>query len=443
MAINSKEKFNTERPIKTTASPKKKLLIFAHYYHPDVASTGQLLKDQAEGMLHDFDVTVICTVPSYGGTVEDKYKTQKYYFENINGVRVIRVRVPEFKKTKKHSRMINIACYFFRALIAATKSGKQDYVFAISQPPILGGLLGVCGKWLKRAKFIYNIQDYNPEQFKAVNYFNSGFVMKIMMALDKFSCKKAAKVIVVGRDMIPTMIHRFTNKNGKLSPKLPKTVFINNWMDERIVYPLDRDNERVIEFKKKYGLDNKFVVMYSGNIGLYYDLENLIKVIERFKYRDDVVFPFVGAGSKKDEIERYAKDHDMKNVVFIPYQSKEDLIYSLNAADVHWVVNAEGIKGVSCPSKLYGVLAAAKPVLAVLEKGVEARDIVEKTECGYATKPRDYEGVENLIEKFISLDKNNLSKMGNRGYEYMKENLTREMSINKYINEIISINTEK
>ena len=97
---------------------KKKLLIFAHYYYPDVASTGQLLKDQAEGMLDEFEVTVICTVPSYTGIVEDKYKTKKYYFEDINGVKVIRVRVPEFTKTKKHSRMVNIICYFFRALIA-------------------------------------------------------------------------------------------------------------------------------------------------------------------------------------------------------------------------------------------------------------------------------------------------------------------------------------
>ena len=417
---------------------KKKLLIFAHYYYPDVASTGQLLKDQAEGMLDEFEVTVICTVPSYTGIIEDKYKTKKYYFEDINGVKVIRVRVPEFTKTKKHSRMVNIICYFFRALIAACKSGKQDYVFTISQPPILGGILGVCGKWLKRAKLIYSIQDYNPEQVMAVKYLNNKLILKFMMMLDKFSCKSAAKVIVVGSDMVPTMTKRFTNKNGKVSHRLPKTVFINNWMDDREIYPLASNNERVLAFKKQYGLEDKFVIMYSGNIGLYYDLENLIKVIEKFKDREDVVFPFIGAGSKKDDLEAYVKEHNMKNVVFIPYQPKEDLIYSLNAADVHWVVNAEGIKGVSCPSKLYGVLAVAKPVLAVLEKGVEARDIVEKTECGYAVSPKDYDGVEKLIENFISTDKDKLSEIGNRGYDYMKHNLTREISINKYINEIQS-----
>ena len=89
-------------------SEKKKILIFAHYYYPDVASTGQILQDQAEGMLKEFDVTVVCTVPSYGGVIEDKYKTQKFYEEEINGVKVIRVRVPEFSKASKKSRIKNI-----------------------------------------------------------------------------------------------------------------------------------------------------------------------------------------------------------------------------------------------------------------------------------------------------------------------------------------------
>jgi len=125
---------------------KKKLLIYAHYYIPDTASTGQILRELAEGMLDKFDITVICVVPSYLGTIEDKYKTQKYYEEEINGVKVLRIRVPEFSKTNKKSRVKNIVSYFVGAMRATFKVGKMDYVFSISQPPILGGLLGVWGK---------------------------------------------------------------------------------------------------------------------------------------------------------------------------------------------------------------------------------------------------------------------------------------------------------
>ena len=133
---------------------KKKLLIYAHYYIPDTASTGQILRELAEGMLDKFDITVICVVPSYLGTIEDKYKTQKYYEEEINGVKVLRIRVPEFSKTNKKSRVKNIVSYFFGAMGATFKVGKMDYVFSISQPPILGGLLGVWGKWIKHAKYM-------------------------------------------------------------------------------------------------------------------------------------------------------------------------------------------------------------------------------------------------------------------------------------------------
>lgn len=130
---------------------------------------------------------------------------------------------------------------------------------------------------------------------------------------------------------------------------------------------------------KKYGLmgedGDKFVIMYSGNIGLYYDLEKLVKVMKQFrkgytlkgvceespKTADgrEVVFAFVGAGSVLDKLVLCTRKHHFENVVFIPYQEKEKLIYSLNAADVHWCVNAQGIKGVNCPSNVYLKLSVA------------------------------------------------------------------------------------
>ncbi|MGN1410884.1 MAG: glycosyltransferase family 4 protein [Oscillospiraceae bacterium] len=412
---------------------KKNLLIYAHYYIPDVASTGQILRELAEGMLETFNITVICVVPSYEGTIEDKYKTQKYYEENINGVNVIRIRVPEFSKTNKLSRIKNILSYFFGAMGATSRVDKMDYVYSISQPPILGGLIGVYGKWKKHAKYIYNIQDFNPEQVMAVNYSKNKFILSAMMFFDKFSCKKADKVIVVGRDMVETLKHRFEKQ------KVPNHAFINNWIDEKEIYPLPNDNANVLSFKKKYNLDGKFVIMYSGNIGLYYDLENILKVIEKFKNQQDVAFAFVGAGSIKDKLVSYKDEHKLDNVVFIPYQDKKDLIYSLNAGDVHWVVNAKGIKGVSVPSKCYGVMAVGKPILGVLEEGSEARLIIEETNCGYVTEPSNYLEIENIINKFISKKNTDiLTEMGTNGRKYLEKNLTKDVSISKYINEISS-----
>ena len=428
-------------------SKKKKVLIFAHYYAPDVASTGQILKDQAEGMSGQFDITVICVVPSYSGTIESRYKTKKFYFEELNGVKLIRVRVPEFIKTDKISRIKNIVSYFMNALKASYKAGEQDYVFAISQPPILGGLLGVISKWQKHAKMIYCIQDFNPEQIKAVQYCSNRSILKAMMCIDKFSCRYSDLVITVGRDLVDTLKGRFCDHD------VPKYVMINNWIDEKEIYPLSKDDEGVIAFKKRYGLENKFVIMYSGNIGLYYDLENLIHSMRAFrkgytskgvyepgpKTSDgrEVVFAFVGAGSVLDKLTLYVKKHCFENIIFIPYQEKKDLIYSLNAGDVHWCVNAKGIKGVSCPSKAYGIMGAGRPIIGVLEKNTEIRLIIEECRCGKCCSPGEYDEIINIVSWYIeNADTEEVARMGKNGREYLEKDLTKSVSIEKYIEAI-------
>lgn len=426
---------------------KPHLLIYAHYYVPDSASTGQLIKDLAEGMIGTFKITVICVVPSYLGTIEGRWKTQKYYDENINGVDVVRVSVPEFTKTSKKSRVKNIIAYFFRAMKATGRVGKVDYVMSVSQPPILGGLLGVWGKFRKRAKFIYQIQDFNPEQVLAVNYSKNKLITGLMMRCDKFSCKRADLVITVGRDLVETLNSRFENSRP------PKSVLINNWIDEEEIYPLESDHPKVAEFKKKYGLDGKFVIMYSGNIGLYYDLENLIKVMKQFRkgntlageYEEgprtadgrEVVFAFVGAGSVLDRLMLYKRKHHFENVVFIPYQEKENLIYSLNSADVHWCVNAKGIKGVSCPSKAYGIMAVGKPIIGVLEEGTEVRGLIEECNCGKCCEPGDYVEVAEIIRWYIEkAESDELKQMGDNGRKYLEKRLTKDVSVGKYIETI-------
>lgn len=408
---------------------------------PDTASTGQILRELAEGLLDQFEITVICVVPSYIGTIEDKYKTQKHYIENINGVNVIRVGVPEFQKGNKISRVKNIFMYFIRAILVTWKIDKQDFVLAVSQPPIFGGLLGVWGKWVNRVKYknltylVYQIQDFNPEQIEAVGYFKFKSLLYLLHKVDKYSCKKADLVITVGRDLVETVENRF-KKDYK---NMPKVALINNWIDEKEIQPLSPANEQVIAFKKKYGLINKFIICYSGNLGHYYDLMNLLKVIEKFNSKTtvsdgrEVIFTFIGAGSLLNSMKEYVRVQHMTNVFFIPYQDKAELVFSLNAADVHWCVNAKGIKGVSCPSKYYGIAAVGKPVLGVLEKGSEIRRIIEETNGGLCCDPGEYEEIEKNISWFIeNADSNQVKEMGIRSREYLVRNLTREKSVERY-----------
>lgn len=404
---------------------KKKILLYAHYYYPDVASTGQLLTELAEELATEFEVTVICVVPSYSGKIDLAYKQEKYFYEKINGVSIIRVRVPEFTKTEKVSRIKNILAYFFGAIIATIRLPKQDIVFTISQPPILGGLLGVIGKFLKKGKLIYNIQDFNPEQTRAVKYSKNTVVLNFAQSLDKLSTKYADQVVLVGRDMVGTLQERFKDENT------PSYVLINNWIDEQTVIPLPDTHPRVVAFKQHYHLENKFIISYSGNIGLYYDLENIMSIIKKFNDNESIRFVFIGEGTVKEKLQDIVEKEQLTNVRFIPYQDKENLVYSLNAADAHWVVNAKGVKGISVPSKVYGVMAVGKPILGILEKESEARIIIEQADCGYVVEPGDYQAVENMLRAILQ-NKAAFKEKGIKGRLYLEKHFSKDTSIKKY-----------
>lgn len=404
---------------------KKRLLMYTNYFYPEVATTGQILTELAEGLTETFDVTVICEIPSYAQAIEERYKTKKYYFEEYKGIKVIRVHVPEVNKQSKVSRVKYILSYFFNCIGATLKVGKFDLVFTVTQPPILGGLLGVIGKFLTRGKLMYQIMDFNPEQTIAVNYTSNKLILNTMMWCDKMSCRFSDVIVTLGRDMQETLYRRFKNTN------VPNNVVINNWIDENKIYPLKHDDPKVVAFRKQYGLEGKFVIMTSGNIGLYYDFENLLKIMEKFKEHEDVVFAFVGDGLVKPKLQEYANKNNIENVIFVPFQKKENLNYSLNSADIHIVTNAWGVKGVSVPSKIYGILAVNKPIWGILENGSEAWNIIEDSNCGILAEAANYEQIEGTLNQIIR-EKENFVQKHSTGRAYLEAHLTKKMSIDSY-----------
>ncbi len=410
----------------------KKLLLICNYFYPEVASTGQLLTETCEELQKEFDITVICSIPCYTGKIDSKYQVKKVYKEKYQNVDIYRVWVPEFDKKNKISRIKNIVTYYLNSRKLIRKLGKFDLTMTISQPPILGGLLGRYSSRKNKSKLVYLIEDFNPEQTMAVKYSKNMLLLNMLKKVDIKTCKKSDLVITVGEDMQKTLEGRFDGKN------VPNNTVINNWIDEKEIYPLDKNNKKVKEFLKEYDLENKFIIMYSGNLGLYYDLENIMDIILKFKDNDDVRFVFVGEGSVKQKLVDKVNNYKNTNIVFIPYQKKEDLVYSLNACDVHLVTNAKGIKGVSVPSKIYGVLATNKPVIGILEDGSEASNIIKKAKCGVVIEPEDYVNIEKTFKDIINKKDNFVNKYSN-GRKYLEDNLKKKISLDKYSKELKKI----
>ena len=402
---------------------KKKISFVINYFYPDLASTAQIMTELTSKIQDDFDITIIAAQPGYAG--ERKSVNKLFEKDYLETMKVIRIKLPEVDKNSKLSRIRYILSYFLLANIALLREKKTDIIYTISQPPILGGLIGSIGKFFKRSKHVYNIHDFNPEQAAAVAYTNNQLVYKMAKFIDNINCRYADHIVMVGQDMGETLAKRFNGKN------VPAYSVVNNWTDEDEILPLSKNHPIVEEFLQKHELHDKFIVAYSGNIGLYYDLENIIHVAKNFKDTSDLVFLFIGEGAVKQKMQNYVEENNLSNVLFLPYQPKEFIRYSLNAADIHLVVNQKGIKGVSVPSKIYGVMAVGKPILGVLEKGSEAERLITESRSGIVVEPHDYEGISDAIRYFYEMNRQGLEVMGSNGRQYLESHLTKETSINK------------
>lgn len=410
--------------IKIGGKMKKKVTFVINYFYPDLASTGQLMTELCLDLQNEFNITVVAAQPGYAG--EKNKINNTFEIDYLEKIKVVRLRLPQVNKTSKLSRLNYIFSYFILATIALLKEKNTDIIYTISQPPVLGGLIGTIGKFLKRTKHVYNIQDFNPEQAEAISFTDKKFIFNTAKAIDKLNCKYADHLVLVGNDMVETLNKRFSNST------LPNYTVINNWTNENEIIPLDKKNEAVSKFIEMNNLDDKFIVMYSGNLGLYYDLENIIKITLEFKDYKDLAFLFIGEGAVKQMMQDFVSEHQIPNVIFLPYQPKDRIKYSLNAADIHLVVNQKGIKGVSVPSKIYGVMAAGKPILGVLEQGSEAQRLIYESNSGVIVEPQNYQGIIDKINYLYGLNENSRRELGFNGRYYLENNLKRETSINKY-----------
>jgi len=174
-----------------------------------------------------------------------------------------------------------------------------------------------------------------------------------------------------------------------------KTVIIPDWADTRVISPGPKRNA----FSETHGLNDKFVVMHSGNIGLSQSLETVVDAAAQLRAVPDIQIVFVGEGVKKADLQDRAHALGLSNVSFLPFQPKERLGESFAAADVFVISLQQGLAGYIVPSKLYGILAAGRPYVAAVEDTCEVASITRRHQCGLVAKPSD---AGELAEKILT-----------------------------------------
>ena len=355
-----------------------RVLFFNRSYHPDEAATGQLLTELAEDLVreHGFEVCVI-TGPVAGQPVR----------ETLNGVDVVRIRSTRLKRSGFAGRFTNYISYFLGAWWHSLWLGRVDIVVALTDPPIIG-LVGWLTAKRAGAKFVFLCQDVFPEVARLLEDFRSETINGVLQHVNRFIVARADRVVALGDTMKERLVE------GKGAPAEKVTV-IHNWADGSRITPAPKPNP----FSTAHGLDGKFVVMHSGNMGLSQNLDTLLDAASELRHLEDLVFVLVGAGVRRAHLEEETVRRGLTNVRFLPYQPKDQLRDSFGSADVFIISLARGLSGYIVPSKLYGILAAGRPFVAAVESSTEVASVARDHECGLVIEPGDSGGMVHEITR--------------------------------------------
>jgi colanic acid biosynthesis glycosyl transferase WcaI len=347
-------------------SDRPRLMFINRSYWPDVEATGQLLTELCEDLSKQFDVTVVC---GRARQIADNVPTSAESLEECNGVRIRRVRHTQFDKASFVGRLINMLTFQIAATWSAFTAPRPHVVIVETDPPFLC-LLGHLLQIIRGSRLVCYLQDIYPEIAVALGKLRPGKLAEGLRRMFFHVYYRSDAVVVLSRDMGELLVAGGVPANA--------VQIVPNWIDTSAVHPVKEHNS----FRHEHNLGDKFVVMYSGNMGLSQNLTHVLEAAALLRNRDDVVFAMVGDGADRRNLERMAADKRLSNVRFFGYQPKANLAVSLSAADVHLVILQPSIRQLLMPSKIYGALASGTPVLALTTDDCELADTVRENDLG-------------------------------------------------------------
>jgi glycosyltransferase involved in cell wall biosynthesis len=297
--------------------------------------------------------------------------------ETRREVRILRVPHSRLPKGWLPGRVINFITFLMAATLRAVCCRRQD-VIVVETDPFLLSLIGVLLRLRHRAKLVVYLQDIHPDIGVAIGRIRESWLTRTLRGCLNAAYRRADRVVVLSRDM----------QNTLAAAGVPgqRIACIPNWTDTSLVRPSVGANR----FRADAGIgDDVFLVMYSGNLGVTQQLDRILDAAEALRNRNDVLISFVGSGSAEAGLRESAMRRELANVRFYPFQPKEALGDSLSAADLHIISVHPAALAYLMPSKLYGILSAARAVLASAPADSELAEIVRTNRLGYVVPPGD------------------------------------------------------
>jgi glycosyltransferase involved in cell wall biosynthesis len=397
------------------------------YYEPEKIASSHLSNDIEETFVREgFNLKIITPVPTRNvdNKIRLKYKKIKYETRRDGKVKIIR-----FNLMKERNNTFFRVCRYFLLIIKLYFIGKKqkdiDLIFIESTPPIQG-LLGAALKKKMKKPFVYVVQDIFPESLINSGIINKkGILWKIGRKIEDFTYKHADKIVVISEKFKENIMDKGVIEN--------KIEVISNWIDTDKVKYIDREKNFLFD---KHNIDRKkFIISYCGNLGLTQNLEMVIRAAKVLSDLDNILFVFVGEGKNKDNLMKLSRELELKNLLFLPFQSYDSISEVFSIGNIGLIVSKPNVGSNSVPSKFFTMLSASQPILASFDLNTELSKQIINANCGYCVEP---DNINSFVQKILDIKQmhDKLKIMGVNGRNYVQENFSKYRNTKLYIDVI-------
>jgi colanic acid biosynthesis glycosyl transferase WcaI len=376
-----------------------KLIFVNRFFYPDYSATSQLVSRLATALAsRGWDVNVVTSRLRY-----DAPDAELPNWDDVQGVHVHRVWTTRFGRMRLVGRALDYLTFYTSAgwrLWRITR--HDDVIVAMTDPPMISvvaaGLAPIRG-----ARLVNWLLDVFPEVAQALQVRGiHGEAERVLRSLRNWSLRRAHANVVLSKRMRAKIeaarvdgdcIHEFAN-----------------WESGQTIWPVARDANKL---RREWGLANKFVVGYSGNMGRAHDFAVVLDAAERLKSRTEIVFLWIGDGAQRLWLHQEASLRGLTSFMFKPYQPRERLAESLSVPDAHLISLRPALEGLIFPSKFYGIAAAGRPILFVGDPSGDVATELQEHQCGYTVAPNDSDALTSRIEA-LSSDGETCRELGER-----------------------------
>lgn len=400
-----------------------KILLLPPYFTPETMASSLLDQHRYEAFAKEgFDMELYTPMPTRGVSDEVRatYKNRKkeQMYEN-------RMTVHRFSLMKEGKNPIGRTLRYILAFVKQFSRGLVakdiDCIYLVSTPPIQG-MLGALLKKLKKAPFVYNLQDIFPDSLVGTGLSHEGSLLwKIGRKIENFTYSNADKIIVISEDFKRNIMAKGVSEE--------KIEVVYNWVDENTIIPVDEEVNPL--FEEFVISRDKCRIVYAGNLGNAQNIGIVMDAASRLKDNPNIEFLIFGKGGLESNVRERIIKEKLTNVKLLPLQPLERVSFVYSLGDACIVACKAGLGGSAMPSKTWSILSTGHPVLANFDEG-ELKHILESNSCGIFTKADDLDGFVSAI-MLLSKDKERRKEMGANGRKFVLENLTKDVATKRYV----------